>query len=92
VAFTCAASIYEHDATPSMPGFSFEKEGYIGPSITGTTKATGIYVVRNSDNVSPNTNEFLPMVVVSIRGTASRVDRLVNLNGDSKALHLSVSI
>lgn len=74
-----------------MPGFVLEKESRIEPSIGGTVKATDIFIAKAAVG-SPRTNPLLPMMVVAVRGTASRVDRMVNLNGESKELILSVRV
>lgn len=89
--FACSAAVYETEQTLSVPGLDFHKEASISPSIGGTTKATEIFLVRESATGSSESNPLLPMIVVAIRGTASCVDRMVNLNGDSKELELVVS-
>jgi len=83
IAFACAAGVYQPDLDPSVPGFTFEKESHIAPSIGGTVKATDIFIVKDS-SPQTKTNPLLPVMVVAIRGTASRVDRIVNLNGESR--------
>lgn len=89
--FACAAAVYEPDQTPSVPGLNFHKEASINPSTGGTKKATEIFLVKQSAIEGSNSHPLLPMVVVAIRGTASWVDRMVNLNGDGKELKLEVS-
>jgi len=49
----------------------------ISPSLAGTTKATGIYLASATGSRLEDSNSLLPMLVVAIRGTASRVDRMV---------------
>jgi hypothetical protein len=90
-AFSCALAVYEPNTIPSLPGFIFKKEASISPSIGGTTKATEIYVVKRIIDGAPDSNSLLPMLVIAIRGTASRVDSMVNMNGDSRELDIFVS-
>jgi hypothetical protein len=89
-AFACAAAVYDTEEKPSVPGLSFEREEYITSSTFGTIKATSITLVRRS--AFARHEHFLPMLVVAIRGTASRVDHMVNLNGDSRELNILVSL
>lgn len=89
--FACAAAVYESDQTLSVPGLSFHKEASINPSTEGTTKATDIFLVKESAIERSGSNSLIPMVVIAIRGTASWVDRMVNLNSDNKELKLEVS-
>jgi hypothetical protein len=89
IAFACAAAVYQPETRPDVPGFVLEKESRIEPSIGGTVKATNIFIARAAVE-SAEANAMLPMMVVAVRGTASRVDRMVNLNGESKELVLSV--
>lgn len=86
-AFACAAAVYQPETIPSIPGIILEKEARIGASLGGTVKATDIYLAR-AVSEGPASNPLLPMIVVAVRGTASRVDRMVNLNGESKDLNL----
>ena len=88
-AFACAAAVYDTEDKPSVPGLSFEGEEYITSSTFGTIKATSITLVRRS--ALARHEHFLPMLVVAIRGTASRVDHMVNLNGNSRELNILVS-
>jgi hypothetical protein len=72
-----------------VPGFVFQNETRIAASIGGTVKATDFFIVK-STNIGPTSNQLLPLLVVSIRGTASRVDRMVNLNGESRPMDIQV--
>lgn len=89
IAFESAAAVYQQEASPSVPGFVFQDGIRVDPSIGGTVKATDFFVVRPA-SLGPTPNPLLPLLVVSIRGTASRVDRMVNLNGESRDLGISV--
>jgi hypothetical protein len=91
MAFACAAAAYQPDVLPAVPGFEILKESHIAPSIGGTVKATDMFFVKRSVTEGGTANPLLPMIVVAVRGTASRVDRMVNLNGESKEMHISVS-
>ena len=58
----------------------FTTQGHILSSTSGTTKATTFTLV---DEASPRqtSNPFLPLLVVAIKGTTSRVDHMVYANG-----------
>jgi hypothetical protein len=90
-AFACAAAVYDREENPSIPRLSFEGKEYITPSASGTIKATSITLVKRSAFTGAGHEHFLPMLVVAIRGTASRVDHMVNLNGDSREFNILVS-
>ena len=89
-AWAGSAAIYEENAAPFLPGFEFERKAIIRPSIAGTTKATAIYLATASRFKVMDGSPLLPMLVIAIRGTASRVDKMVNMNGDSKEFILPV--
>jgi hypothetical protein len=79
----CASVIYNRDEQPKASGIDFgPSQGYLAPSATGTSKATGFWVLdkRGTENM------FGPVVIVSIRGTASVLDAMVNLNGQKQPL------
>jgi len=53
---------------------------YVSSSTFGTTKATGFWTVESHNNTaSPG-----PFLVIAVRGTASNVDHMVNLNGKTR--------
>jgi hypothetical protein len=80
-------AVYDPETESSVPGFTFEQENHINPSVGGTTKATSLCMVsRSQPATSTAANPFLPILVVAIRGTASSVDRMVNLNSKSKGV------
>src|SRR5438067_1709396 len=77
----CASIIYDPNGEPRSPELDFgPRRGYLAPSTGGICKATGFWVLNQigTDNI------FGPLVIVSIRGTASVVDSMVNLNGQKQ--------
>jgi hypothetical protein len=84
IGFACAAAVYDPEPSPLVPGFAIEQVKIITPSIGGTTKAASFAIVTRSERSQTESNPFLPMLVVSVRGTASIVDKMVNLNGTPK--------
>lgn len=88
VALAGSVAVYDPETVPSVPGFSFRQEAHISPSVGGTTKATSFTLVSRSnpaERFAPAVaNSLLPMLVVAVRGTASSVDRMINLNGKSR--------
>lgn len=74
----CASAIYDPNGEPNAPGLDFgSRRGYLAPSTAATAKATGFWVL----NQIGTGNIFGPVVIVSVRGTASVLDAMVNLNG-----------
>lgn len=90
IAFESAAAVYQQEKAPSVPGFIFQDGIRVAPSIGGTVKATNFFIVKAA-SPGPEPNPLLPLLVVSLRGTASRVDRMVNMNGESRDMGISVS-
>ncbi|KAH0561982.1 hypothetical protein GP486_003311 [Trichoglossum hirsutum] len=92
-AFSCAAAVYDPESEPSIAGFACRRDAYIAPTAGGTVKATAVSLVERTSPASGGgggggggrpASPLLPMLVVAVRGTASRVDRMVMLNGRSK--------
>jgi hypothetical protein len=86
----CASVIYDADGEPSVPGLEFgPRQCYLTPSTTGTSKATGLWVLHESraENIES------PVIFVAVRGTASVLDAVVNLHGQKQnAVSLLVSM
>jgi hypothetical protein len=82
VAFQCAAAIYNDD--PTLPGHrspkavdvTFTEVEYSKPSIGGTAKAIGAWTVK----LEMRSSDYLPALVIAIRGSASILDHMVNAN------------
>ena len=94
VAYECAAAIYEPGHWPGVQewGLGFEHEVYRLPSADGSAKATGFSRIWELD-VGGEKNPYFPALVVAVRGTGSRVDHIVNLNGrmqDARAFLVSI--
>ncbi|KAK7510156.1 Alpha/Beta hydrolase protein [Phyllosticta citriasiana] len=78
IAWKCAAGTYDADYTARLQNYEFRLQNSFPPSAGGTTKATTITLVESLDTSSGSSS--FPVVVVAIRGTASTVDAMVNLN------------
>ncbi|KAF2843819.1 alpha/beta-hydrolase [Patellaria atrata CBS 101060] len=78
-----SASIYEPENELDVPGYTFENTKIVYPSLDGTIKAIRFDIV-NRYALDEERNIHFPALVVSIRGTASGVDTMVNLNGRGK--------
>ncbi|KAH7128564.1 Alpha/Beta hydrolase protein [Dendryphion nanum] len=102
-AFQCAASVYnvEPRATantglddsfvlhghrePKAFGVKFTEMNYLKPSIGGTAKAMGVWKIQSETH--PSANDSLQALVIAIRGTASQLDHMVNINGRSESVY-----
>jgi hypothetical protein len=83
----CASVVYDPNGEASAPGLDFgSRRGYLAPSTAGTSKATGFWVL----NQIGTGNILEPVVIVSVRGTASVLDAMVNLNGQKQPAHLLI--
>ncbi|KFY27699.1 hypothetical protein V491_00774 [Pseudogymnoascus sp. VKM F-3775] len=83
IAWKCAAGAYDPTSNIQFDGLEFKLQNYIPPSIGGTTKATTFILVdKDASHQAPN--PFLPVLVIAVRGTASSVDHIVNINSQSK--------
>lgn len=77
IACACSSAVYDAAEKPSSPSFQFSRLSYIEPSIGGTSKATALWSVESANKGRPSER----ILVVAIRGTASHLDRMLNLNG-----------
>jgi hypothetical protein len=79
LAWKVSAAVYQPNRAIADDAFVVEELLYTTPSLSGTVKGTTITLISQS---SPEAvpNQFLPLVIVAMRGTASVVDRMVNAN------------
>jgi hypothetical protein len=78
----CASIVYDPAVEANCPGLKFAPRlAYLNASKDGTFKATGFWLL---ENVGIG-NVFGPAIVIAIRGTASVVDAIVNLNGEKQS-------
>jgi hypothetical protein len=88
IAWKCALDAYDPTALVSdhdCQHYKFKRDHVVVPSISGTVKAmtTTIVVPRDDSELD---NEFLPLMVVAVRGSASQVDHMVNANAKPKSV------
>ncbi|KAJ6437593.1 hypothetical protein O9K51_09800 [Purpureocillium lavendulum] len=86
-AWKCAAAAYEAGGGPppsTEHGCSFELDAIGPPSADGTFKAFVSMVITPAAVVAEE-NEFLPALVIAVRGTASRIDHIVNVNAQPRS-------
>ncbi|PYH91085.1 hypothetical protein BO71DRAFT_332999 [Aspergillus ellipticus CBS 707.79] len=81
VAWKCADDSY--NATSITYPFTFEdytltRDHVTYPSVDGTVKAVTFTII---DHATLSGNGIFPLMMVAIRGTASTVDHMVNVNG-----------
>lgn len=77
----CASVVYDPEGEINAPGLNFgPRLDYLSPSRDGTSKATGFWLLKDIGIE----NIFGPALVISVRGTASVVDAIVNLNGEKR--------
>ncbi|KAI4261389.1 MAG: hypothetical protein L6R42_003412 [Xanthoria sp. 1 TBL-2021] len=75
----CSAAIYQ----PQIPSilkddaFKYERLRYVEPTRPGTVKATEFY---EAQQLNPTDSQRRGIFIVAIRGSASKVDHMVNLN------------
>lgn len=73
----CASLVYDYPTQPSSwGGLKMEPIMHRTPSVTGTVKAASMW---KTSHYNKQTTLF-----VSVRGTASTADHVVNLNGEPK--------
>jgi hypothetical protein len=78
----CAARAYDCQSLPNAEGLELRELEYIPHSGSGTIKATALTLVQGKGLQEP-TDPLLPMLVVSIKGSKSVVDWMVNLNSQT---------
>ncbi|OCK76081.1 alpha/beta-hydrolase [Lepidopterella palustris CBS 459.81] len=76
IAARCAKAVYPGESLPDIPRHSIRQTFRLEPSLDGLTKASALYVV---ERVSIDEGR-LTTIVVSIRGSKSIVDWMVNAN------------
>jgi hypothetical protein len=62
---------------PNSPYCNFEHDYIVSPSIGGSTKALLSTIVTPAADTE---NKLLPALVIAVRGSASKVDHMVNAN------------
>lgn len=83
IAWECAAGVYYPTSDIRSDGFEFNVQNYV-PSSTGRAiKATAFTLVDTGASQKAS-NPFLPVLVIAVRGTASRMDHIVNVNSRPK--------
>lgn len=80
IAWECAAGAYEPATQIIHESFCFLQKHLITPSIGGSRKVATMVTVTELDG-KQSKNPFLPLVVVAIRGSDSKMDHMVNANG-----------
>ncbi|PYH86891.1 alpha/beta-hydrolase [Aspergillus uvarum CBS 121591] len=81
LAWDCATESYNFASTRpprTIKNCVLTQDHEVTPSINGTVKAATFTTVDLKDTSSGN--ELLPVLVIAIRGTASTVDHIVNIN------------
>jgi hypothetical protein len=80
VACQCSSMVYDPIQQPRLAGFDLRPVMHRTPSMTGTVKASSMWKIENAP-VPELTGKTL---IVSIRGTATGADHIVNMNGERK--------
>ncbi|KAL8849342.1 MAG: hypothetical protein Q9221_005693 [Calogaya cf. arnoldii] len=81
----CSAAIYQ----PQRPSileddvFQYQSLYYTEPTRLGTVKATAFYEARP---MSPIDSQRCGILIIAIRGSASKVDHMINLNNQATAV------
>jgi hypothetical protein len=83
IAWKCAAAVYDPTSDIRSDGFEFKMRNYIPSSIGRATKATAFTLVDKASS-QQTSNPFLPVLVIAVRGTASNIDHIVNVNSQAK--------
>ncbi|KAK8227063.1 Alpha/Beta hydrolase protein [Phyllosticta capitalensis] len=83
IAWKCASGTYDPSHALELGNHRFRTVKCLPPSFGGTVKATTMTLVESSGSLS-DTSTSLPVLVVAIRGTASTVDIMVNLNTEPR--------
>ena len=96
IAFECASAVYEPGNWPNVEGFAYKQEVHMPPSSDGSKKGMGVSrfweldrdgEVNEQKRDGPGLgrrNSYFPALLVAVRGTSSKVDHIVNLNGDMR--------
>jgi hypothetical protein len=79
-ACVCSISVYDSSPEASIPGLKIDCVGYRSASLDGTRKCTALWTVDRASEGSEASKEL----IISIRGSASAVDHVVNLNGQER--------
>lgn len=82
--WACALAVYSNPTLkiPDTHHHRFLPDHVILPSLGGTVKVMTSHIVE-PENLEPS-SKFFPALVIAIRGTASTVDGIVNLNGEPR--------
>ncbi|KAH7154874.1 Alpha/Beta hydrolase protein [Dactylonectria estremocensis] len=85
IAWKCAHGTYKsHNGIVNTAEYSVQSDHVAAPSLGGSIKAWTSTVVRPATNLTAP-NEFLPILVIAIRGSASKMDHVVNANERPRA-------
>lgn len=79
-AWKCALGAYDVDAMaklPDSPYYKFEQDHVVSPSFGGSTKGLLSAIVTPAEGTN---NELLPALIIAVRGSASKLDHMVNAN------------
>ncbi|KAK4158740.1 Alpha/Beta hydrolase protein [Cladorrhinum sp. PSN259] len=90
--WTCALATYTQTSSsaskiPDSTYHSFAPDHITSPSPGGTFKAMATHLVSSASSPTHSSeikSRFFPALVIAIRGTASTVDGIVNLNGEPR--------
>jgi mannose/fructose-specific phosphotransferase system component IIA len=85
LAWKSSAAVYELNTSLEDPNFIFEELLSLSPSLGGTVKATTITIVSQNPSSKVAKNSQLPMLVIAVKGTKSKVDMMVNANNEGKS-------
>ncbi|KAK3370940.1 hypothetical protein B0T24DRAFT_577929 [Lasiosphaeria ovina] len=76
----CSSMVYDPTQQPSLYGLELEPVLHRTPSMMGTVKAASMWKINNV-RISGWSGKTL---MVSIRGTATKTDHMVNMNGEPR--------
>ncbi|RSL65182.1 hypothetical protein CEP54_004390 [Fusarium duplospermum] len=90
-AWKCARGTYDLESTIEDTSYcTFRKDHVLKHSITGTVKALKSTVVEPVAKSSLG-DHLLPTLVIAVRGSASKMDHIVNANSRPRATELFIS-
>ncbi|KAK3361663.1 Alpha/Beta hydrolase protein [Lasiosphaeria ovina] len=88
IAWACALDTYSMTTTTTgvlaeadTAAYRFERDWVGAPSVGGTVKTLTSTVVSPLADAVDNDNALLPVLVIAVRGTVTKVDHMVNANG-----------
>ncbi|KAH8587284.1 hypothetical protein B0O99DRAFT_747707 [Bisporella sp. PMI_857] len=85
LAWKSSAAVYEPVTSLADSSFIFEELVSLSPSLGGSVKKSTLAIVSQNPSSNAAENPYLPMLVVAVRGTKSKVDMMVNSNSKGKS-------